>query len=233
MGSHFKGPVQNKAVEDGDRSWFSELPVGKGPEVVEYYNDFLFSGDYVAADWVLTETDAGATQAIAADELNGALLLTNTAGAADVLGLQSAEEWFKMAAGKRAWFETKLKVSADSSLHNLTVGFMTTDTTPLTTTDSVGFRKVAASSSILALTEDNTSETTTAVGTLVDATYVTLGFYWDGINKVRFYVDRALKATHATNIEQSNKLALTISMTNASAAADTITIDYIYVAMER
>lgn len=233
MGSHFKGPVQNKAVEDGDRSWFSELPVGKGPEIVELYNDFLVASDYAAGNWVVSETDAGATQAIAADELNGALLLTNTAGEADVLGLQSAEEFFKMSAGKRAWFETKLKVSADSSLHNLTVGFMTTDTTPLATTDSVGFRKVAASSSILALTEDNTTETTTAVGTLADATYVTLGFYWDGINKVRFYVDRALKATHATNIEQTNKLALTISMTNASAAADTITIDYIYVAMER
>ena len=233
MGSHFKGPVQNKAVEDGDRSWFSELPVGKGPEIVELYNDFLVASDYAAGDWVVSETDAGATQAIAADELNGALVLTNTAGAADVLGLQSTEEFFKMSAGKRAWFETKLKVSADSSLHNLTVGFMTTDTTPLATTDSVGFRKVAASSSILALTEDNTTETTTAVGTLADATYVTLGFYWDGINKVRFYVDRALKATHATNIEQTNKLALTISMTNASAAADTITIDYIYVAMER
>ena len=235
MPTRFRGPVKNAASSNlATRDWFQELPIGKGPEVVEYYNDFLFAGDYSASDWVVTETDAGATQAIAADEVNGALLLTNTAADNDIVQLQSAEEWTKLSAGKRLWFETKLKVS-DATQSDIFVGLATTDTTIIAgTTDSVGFRKADGSAAVEALTEDNTSETTTAsVATLANSTYVTLGFYWDGVSKVRFYVDRSLVATHTSNIEQTNKLALTLTLQNGEAVAKTMTIDYLYVAQER
>lgn len=91
MPTRFTGPVLNRELADGARSWFSNRPVGDNPDYVRYYNDFLFAGDYSASDWVVTETDSGATEAIAADELNGALLITNTAADNDIAQLQSAE----------------------------------------------------------------------------------------------------------------------------------------------
>ncbi len=229
----FTGPIKNMSKSGGLRQWFQGLPMGVEPDLCESFNDFLFSKDYVAADWVVTETDAGATEAITADELNGALTITNTAGVADLVQLQSAEECWKMSAGKQLWFETKLKYSEATEI-GLFIGLSTTDTTPLVTTDSVGFRKADGTAAMHTVTEDNTTETTTAaVATLVAATYVTLGFHWDGISTVRFFVNRSLVATHTSNIEQTNKLALTFNLTNGEAVAKTLIIDYYYIAQER
>jgi hypothetical protein len=192
------------------------------------------AGDYSASDWTLTETDAGATQAVKADHLGGALALTNTNTEDHIVQIQSAEEWIKLSAGKRVWFETRVKMD-NVGQNDGFLGFATTDTTILAgTTDSVGFRWVDESAAVTAVTEDNTSETTTSsVHTWVAAAYATLGFYWDGVSAVRFYVNRALVATHTANIEQTNQLALTVTMQAGAAAVDVMDIDYLYVAMER
>lgn len=230
--THFLGPVLNREKFDGLQAWFSKMPLQGSPNHVVYYNDFLVAQDYAAGDWVVTETDSSATQALAADELNGALLLTNSGTDDHVVQLQSAEEFLKLSVGKRVWFETKVKIS-DATLADMFVGFATTDTSIIAgTTDSVGFRKLSGSTSIGALTEDNTTETLTAVATATTG-YVTLGFAWDGINAVRFYVNRSLVATHTTNVEQTNKLALTVTLQNGEGAAKTMTIDYLYVCQER
>lgn len=233
MPTRFTGPVLNRERFDNTRAWFSNLPMHGNPDLVQYFNDFLFAQNYSASDWVVTETDSAATEVITADELNGALTLTNTAADDDIVQLQSAEEWFKMSVGKRAWFETKLKVS-DATQSDFFVGFATTDTTIIAgTTDSVGFRKTDGAATLVSLTEDNTSETTNTAATVADATYVTLGFYWDGASSVRFYVNRSLVSTHTATIEQTNKLALTFTLQNGEAVAKTMIIDYIYAAMER
>lgn len=235
MATRHLGPVQNREKFDGPRAWFSNLPVGAGtePDLIQYFNDFLFAQNYAAADWVVTETQAGATQAIAADVVGGALALVNSAADDDVNQLQSAEEWFKLTVGKQAWFECKFKVS-DATQSDLYVGFATTDTTIIAgTTDSVGFRKSDGSTTLQSLTEDNTTETANTAVTMADDTYVTVGFHWDGKSLVRFYVNRGLVATHSTNIETTNKLALTLCLQNGEAAAKTLTVDYVYVALER
>lgn len=233
MATRFLGPVKNREKLDSSRGWFSNLPVGKGPEVVEYFNDFLVSQDYAAGDWVVTETQAGATQAIAADVVNGALLLTNSAADDDVNQLQGAEEWLKLSSGKKLWFEAKIQTS-DATQSDLFIGLATTDTSIVAgTTDSCGFRKTDGDPALIAVTEDNTTETTTTLADMADATWVTLGFYWDGASSVSFYVDRALVATHTSNIEQTNALALTLTLQNGEAVAKTLTVDYVYVAQER
>jgi len=233
MALHFTGPILQSEKSGGSRQWYSNLPVGEDPSYVSSFNDFLFSQNYAAADWVVTETQAGATQAIAADELNGALLLTNSAADDDVNQLQSTEEAFRLTAGKKMWFECKMKIS-DATQSDFYIGLATTDTTIIAgTTDSIGFRKLDGSATVSSITEDATVETTNTANTIVTDTYVTYGFYWDGSAKVEFSVDRALTATHTTNIEQTNKLALTFTLQNGEAVAKNLTIDYYYITMER
>ena len=229
----FLGQIKNRVLEQGNREWFSGLPQGESPDYVVYMNDFLVSSDYAAADWVVTETTAGATQALVADELNGAVIFTSEANDDDVVQIQSAEMFAKLSAGKQVWFETKLKIS-DATQMDLFVGLASTDTSIIAgTTDAVGFRKLDGSTAINALTEDNTSETATSVHTAVADTYVVLGFHWDGVNKVDFFVNRSRVARHTTNIEQTNKLALTLTMQNGEAGIKTLTCDYLYVCQER
>jgi hypothetical protein len=227
------GPFKNRIRSGGARQWFSNLPMGQEPDYVVYFNDFVMAQDYAAADWVVTETTAGATQALAADELNGALKLTSEANDDNVVQIQGNEETWKLSAGKQLWFETKVKIG-DATEQDMFVGLATTDASIIAgTTDCVGFRKLDGTTACLSITEDNTSETTSAAVTMAADTYVTLGFYWDGKNKVDFFVNRALTATHTTNIEQTNKLALALTMQNGEAGIKTMTIDYVYVAQER
>jgi hypothetical protein len=233
MAVHSTGPQLNEEKQSGARKWFSKLPVQPGPDYSIYFNDFLVAQNYAASDWVVTETDAGATEAIAADVVGGALLLTNTATDDDIVQIQSAEEFLKLTSGKRLWLEARFKVS-DATQSDLFVGLATTDTTIMAgTTDACGFRKADASTTLVSLTEDNTSETTNTLVTMADDTYVQVGFYWDGKNKVEFYSGRSLVSTHTSNIEQTNKLALTFCLQNGEGVAKTMTIDYIYVCQER
>lgn len=233
MPTRFTGPLLNARKSQGTREWFSGAPIGIEPDYVVYENDFLFSQNYAAADWVVTETQAGATQAIAADVVGGALVLTNSGTEDDVNQLQSAEEWAKLAAGKQLWMECRFKVS-DATQTDIFVGLATTDTSIIAgTTDSVGFRKSDGSTTLQSITEDNTSETTNTATTMADDTYVVVGFHWDGSSAVKFYVNRALVQTHTTNIEQTNKLALTFTLQNGEGVAKSMTIDYVVVAQER
>ena len=236
MGMRVSGPVQNRELISGTREWFSNLPMSGGPDLSVYFNDFLQAQDYAAADWVVTTTEAGAgdaTEALAADERFGALLITNDAADNDLDALQLNEENWKLEAGERLWFETRLKIS-DATQSDLFVGLAITDTTVLDTTDRIGFQKDDGDANIDVLTEKDSTETNTDSGQdIVADTYVKLGFYWDGVNKVKFFVNRSLVTSHTTNIPDDENLCLTIHLQNGEAAAKTCTIDYFYVAAER
>jgi hypothetical protein len=233
MPSRFNGPILNRENSRGLREVLSNKPMQFDPDYVRYFNDFLVAADYAATDWVVTETQAGATQAIAADEVGGALLLTNDAGDDDVCQLQSAEMFAKLTAGKKLWFEAKFKVS-DATQSDFFIGLASTDTSIIAgTTDSVGFRKLDGTTSMLSITEDNTTETTNTAATVAADTYMVVSFYWDGVSSVKFAVNRSVTAVHTTNIEQTNKLALTMTLQNGEAVAKTMTVEYIELVMER
>ena len=239
MPAHFTGPVLHKEMpgdEGNARAWYSKLPVAHDPDYVVYFNDFINSADYAATDWTITTTEAGggdATEALGADALNGTLVITNDAADDDLDSLQLNEEVWALAAGKRLWFETRVKI-ADADTEDGFIGLCITDTTPLVATDRVGFDVVTTNASIRALTEKDSTETNTdTTKDFADDTFVKLGFYWDGVSRVRFYVDRTLVATHTANVPDNENLAVTVHHQNGDAVADAMTIDYILVVMER
>lgn len=239
MPTRFTGKVLNReklGVNSDPRGWFSNLPMGQEPDYVVYFNDFLVAADYAATDWVVTTTEAGggdASEDLAGDERCGALLITNDSNDNDLDALQGTEEIWKLEAGEKLWFETRLKIN-DVDQVDMFVGLAITDTTVLDTSDRVGFQIDDENASILCKTEKNGTETSTDSGVDgADDTYVRLGFYWDGVSAVRFYVNRALVATHTTNVPDDENLCLTIHFQNGEAAAQTCHIDYFYVCMER
>lgn len=237
MASRSTGPQLNAVKQSGPRKWFSNLPVQPGPDYCVYMNDFLVAQDYAAADWVITTTEAGsgdATEALAADELNGALLLTNDNADNDLDALQSTEECWKPTVGKNLWFEAKVKVS-DADDVDMLIGLAITDTTVLDASNRINFRLAEGSASILCQA-DSTADSAVSLASGVSAaddTYVVLGFHWDGKNKVDYYVNRSLVQTTTSGIPTAENLAISMHIQNGDAAADTMTIDYIYVCQER
>lgn len=234
-GVHFNGPIKNKVKRDGARKWYNDLPVSESPELVTLFNDFLMTQDYAATDWTQTITQAGAGSAaiaLDADALNGALKILNDDASGDKVSMQLNEENWACTAGKQLWYETRIKVS-DPTLVNMMMSLGITDTTPLSTSSSIGF-KLASGSAALSChsTASSSTTTTSSIATLSANTYVKLGLHWDGKNRIQYFVNGSQVAEHTTNIPSVN-LAVTCYIENGSAVAQSLIIDYIYVAQER
>ena len=219
----------NGVTNVGEDSLFAALGQLAGPQFHTYFEDFDY---YTAADWTVTETQAGATQALT-DGDGGLLLLTNTAADNDLVALQKVGESYRFASGKKLFFEARFKVS-NATQSDVVMGLQITDTTPLDVTDGVFFLKSDDSTTISLLVEKNSTATTTSVGTLADDTYIRLGFYYDGNSSIQAFVNGTYVATSATtNLVDDEDLTISFAIQNGNAVARTMTVDYIYVAKER
>jgi len=202
-------------------------------EAYRYEEDFF---NYDIGDWTLTTVEAGAgdaTEAIA-DEAGGVLLITNDAADDDSDEFQKVGEAFKLIAGKPLYFEARVKVS-DAIQSDMIIGLCITDTTLLGgLSDGVYFIKDDGDANLDFVTEKNSTETKADTGVdLVNATYVILGFYWDGAGNVTPYVNGEAKTTHATNVPDDEELRVSFGIKNGEAVAKTMSVDYIKVVQKR
>lgn len=197
-----------------------------------FFEDF---DTYTAAQWTVTETQAGATEALT-DGDGGLLLITNTATEDDVVSMQKVGESFLMASGKKAWFKCRFQTS-DATQNDILFGLVITDTSPLACTDGVFFRKVDGSTSINFVSVKNSAESELqGVGTLANATNISLGWYFDGLTTFYIYVDDVLVGTltkTSASFPDDEELTPTMHLENGSAGAKTMTVDYILAAKER
>lgn len=238
MATHFTGPVLNKEKgEDKARAWFSKLPIGLDPSYVIYFNDFISPQDYAASDWTVTTTEAGsgsATEALAADELGGALAITNDDADDDSDSLEAVHEVFKLQAGKKAWMSARVKVS-DADAVDMFMGLAVNNSGDvLGAADRVGFQINDGDESILCKSEKDGTETSTDSGQdASDDTYIKLEMRYDGGAGLMFYIDDEHVATHTSNIPNDENIAVAMQIVNGAAAAKVLTVDYIFVAQER
>lgn len=200
-----------------------------------YFNDF---DNYVAANWTVTETQAGATQALT-DADGGVLLLTNSAADDDLNALQKVGESFKFESGKKLFFKARFKVS-DATQSDFVMGLQITDTTPLAVTDGVYFRKDDGDANLdFVVIKDSTASTATALTTVSNDTYITVAFYYNGVDEVVYAAStdsnnptiRGKLAT--TNLPNDEELTISFGIQNGEAVAKTMSVDYIFAAKER
>lgn len=197
-----------------------------------YWEDFDY---YAAADWTVTETQAGATQALT-DADGGVLLLTNSAADDDLVALQKVGEGFLMEAGKRAWFKARFKVS-DATQSDLVIGLQVTDTTPLDVTDGIYFLKSDGSTTLSAICRKNasTGSTSLTAGTVANDIWLTVGWYFDGKSSVAVFVNDVQVGTldGSSTYLPDTELTVSFAIQNGEAAAKTMSVDYILAAKER
>jgi hypothetical protein len=215
--------------------------VAPDPSKVHQFFDDFDSADIgtTGTDWLYTKTGAGTTAITG--ESGGVLLITNAAADNDNVFLQwmgknagTVGETFKFVLGKKLWFKTRFKTS-DATQSDIVFGLQITDTAPLAVSDGVFFLKADGAATVDLLVEKNSTATTTsAVATLVSATYITLGFVWDGVDRIDYYVDDVWKGKSVTtNLVDDEELAVSFGIQNGEAVAKTLSVDYIFVAAER
>ena len=220
----------NGITNVGEQSLFAELGQPAATIFHTYFEDFDY---YTAGDWTVTETDAGATQALT-DGDGGLLLITNTAADNDLVSLQKKGESFRFESGKALFFEARFKVS-DATQSDVVIGLQITDTTPLDVTDGVFFIKADGAATVdFRVEKNNTATTASAMATMEDDTYIRLGFYYDGSSAVQYFVNGTYTGSSVTtNLPDDEDMTVTIAIQNGEAAAKTMTVDYVYVAKER
>jgi len=204
-----------------------------GPHVCKFIEDFVgtpFASADNPAAWTVTLVEGGAgetTIALAGSATGGALLITSDANDNDGANMQLQGEAFKLASGKPLYFGAKFQMS-EATQSDFFVGLAITDTDILGgVTDSIGFKKVDASTTIQFELNKNNTATAGNVGTLAAATNVTLEFLFDGTN-VDCYVNGALQTRLAmTNLPDDEDLTPTIQFLSGAAGAKTMTVDWI------
>lgn len=236
--THFQNGINNVDVQ----SLFASM---KQPDPTNFYEDsdnfFTFVlGAANVQTWTRTLVGTGTTALTAGN--GGLLLLTNSAADNDLTQIQRPVANFLPVAGKKLFFRCIFKIS-DATQSDFAIGLQQVNadgTTLATATDGIFFLKADDAATVaLYVRKDNTtgSVNSGAIATLVADTFITLGFYFDGIDRVYYEVNGtvtgSITLTTAAGFLPDAAVCLMISLKNGEAVAKTATVDHIYVAMER
>lgn len=215
-----------------------------------YSNDF---DTYAAGDWTVTSVGAG-TQALT-DFDGGALLVSNTAGATDANYMQLVHGTFKLLPGKAMFFKFAGQLS-DIANDTFFAGLAQKGaTTAASITDGVYISKNTSTTGALTLNSKIggvlTSVALPVSESLVAATNFELGIAVDYLGNVAAFFNpttgsNPISASAGATGQARGRVASLLApgltqvllspsfgLLNASAAARTLTVDYITVSRER
>ena len=211
---------------------------GIGPTVRQWCEDFMgpTGTGLTSADpmgWTITALtgEDAATSLAAANEAGGALLITPDATENDGINMSVNNEAFTLAAGDPTYFGIRLKL-LDADQCDLIVGLTIGDAEMWGGfTDGIYFESADETAVCTFVVEKDSTETSdTSAGTLLNATYNTLEFYYDGANSVKAYFDDVLIATSVlTNLPDNEPMKFGFELLTGEGVANTCTIDWIRV----
>jgi hypothetical protein len=224
-------------------SMLGDLKTPRRTTYFEYFEDFAV---FEPTEFVVTETQAGATQALAPGA-GGLLLLTNTALAPDIVSLQFAggtgavRPLFLWEATKDLIFAARLSVD-DALLATFAVGLAIADTSPIASLPANAMLVTKAAATNLPVGHvvsggvDKAAPQVSSVG-VVSAAMFEIGIQYCAANGIwnYFFNGTSLGTTRfaAPVTGPAALMAPTFAIGNGSAAARSMTIDWLYAAKER
>jgi hypothetical protein len=214
------------------RKFWQDLP---RMDFVEYVNDFTRTGDYLATDWTITALAGTNTIAVDTDDPNGVLLLTTGATEDNGSGYNQKIEAWRFAANKALEFECRFKMD-DVTQADMVIGLQITDTTPYAVSDGAWFGTDDGDALLdFHLAKASVQGDLTGLATLVNDTWVKVGFYYDGVDtNVQVFINdiRVGALPFATNAP-TTELCISLAHTSGSTGAKNLLIDYIRVCQQR
>ena len=171
------------------------------------------------------------------------MVITNAANDDDSLWLQQSHdggtndlEAWRIQSGKKAWFKAKFQgVDVDQTDFLLGIHITATDPVDTAPTDGIWFHSPDDSAAInIHCVKDSVYTSAASIGTMVDATDITVGFYWDGVSLIHYFVNDIEQGTLSSGtIPDDEYMAISFGCQNGEATANTMTVDYIFAAIER
>ena len=224
--TRFPAGVSTQAVG----STLGQFPLPDPTDISVDFEDFF---QYVANDWTVTNTTSYQTIGLVTG--NGGIIST-TGGASSVTGnigaIQANPLNFNIATNtivaaapptQQAWFYTAFK--ATTAINDQLLTGVAASIAALTPTDGIYFNKAAGSTAItfvvrkgsasLAATAYSTGSTT--VATLVNNTFIKLGWYYDGRGNIDVFVNDAKVCSVDVGISTGTTAATFPNATNMGA----------------
>ncbi|MCP4567975.1 MAG: hypothetical protein GY841_10385 [FCB group bacterium] len=168
------------------------------------------------------------TSAVAgSNAAGGALVATSAANEDDGVQLQSPLEVFSFAAAYPFYMGICWQ-GGDVDQTDFLFGACITDTTLLGgMTDGIYFQSVDGTGAVTLEIEKDSAATSIAIGTMTDATNMTLELYWSG-TALSAWVDgvQVTAALATTNLPNDELLTFSFAMLTGEGNANTITIDW-------
>lgn len=209
-----------------------------------FFDDFT---EYVAGNWTISNTGVTPTNALTAED-GGVLLNTTTAGASDATFLQKPSASFKLVAGKQAFFKARIKQS-DATNSDIYAGMIQTSATPLAANDGLYFFKATGAKTWVlrsSIGGVNTDLSLPASLVAADATYVEVGFRFDGTNVLAYFNSQIGTAAFDPTVNNRSHVAVltapsltavlltpSFGIRNGAAAIKTMSVDYVLASFER
>lgn len=221
-------------------STFNQIGMLDPSKYIVYHDDFASHSDIILStptSHTVTTTGTG-TRAFVQSPTDGAggyIVLTNSSANGDTISIQHKSESFLYTANKDLAIKVKFKVSSATNAA-FTIGLHQTSATPLSVANRIAFDKAAASTTCTCNLVAGGTATAVGTTTLADSTIVVLGLrYLPRLNKVEFLVNDAVVANTLilSNLSTSQTLTPTITIQNGTAAAQSMTLDYITCIQER
>lgn len=200
-----------------------------GPNVrkVSLGPHYIFASADNLAGWTTTLVEAGASEttvAASAAVNGGALLITTDAAENDGANIQMQGEAFQPAASTSIHLRCKVQIS-DATQSDLLIGLCITDTDLLGgMTDGIYFRKPDGSTTLSAVLEQDSTETTATAHTVAADTDMLLEIWVDGVTVTFFVNGTELTALAQTNVPDDELLTPSIHFLTGEAVAKTCTI---------
>ena len=201
-----------------------------GLDVTTYDNDFFTIGS-TTLDWTLTGTPTFAI----VDGVGGVAKITPS-GVSTVATVAVAANGFQFVAGQKVWYVCRIQASSVAG--NVAFRFGLQNGTGATPTGGLWFTKPASSTSLNLVSTVNSSATTlvTGVATAAAATYLDVGFYYDGTDILVYANDVTVARITAPTIGSTGttltNAVLTPGFQITPTATDTLSIDYVLAAQE-
>lgn len=220
------------------RAMFAEMPVGALELALDWnviFDDFIEVVNDQTNKWT-TIIDTGCTVVNKADTQFGVLEFTCDSGDNEGGSIQK-NETVKFVSGKKLIFEARIAMT-DVDDGDIAVGLAenhATNPEAMIAGAGVWFQvnEADATGNLLAKagTAGASSESTGTA--LVNSTYARVGFVYDGVNTVTFYVDRVAKCSMNFSSMPTTELTPSMYYINGATDTDSALLDYIFVAVER
>jgi hypothetical protein len=207
------------------------LAIQQDPSIGHIYMEDFHR--YNADEWTITQATTG-TAALGTDTSGGTLVCdSNSTTSTQGVNVQhTAGPVIIPAAGKHIWAEFCVKVTDTIDKGEVFVGLAEADTTiigtsALSTSNHIGWYSVTDDGVLLFGAAKAAAAATKAATTLVEDTYIKLGFYVNGVTSIQQYLDGvATSAAHATANVPIVKLIPSFVCQSAGTNDPILTVDW-------